>query len=356
MADRQRLADALLAPPDPSFGVARHPAARGAADLIVKALQGAGNVMAAPGQLAQSAPQTPGMWSEEDQFRADAAQAGMVPWAGDMAMNMVGAPVAPRGALGSGTGKGIRAYHGSPHDFDRFDLSKIGTGEGAQAYGHGLYFAEKEATAKSYRDALASSVLPKSLAEGPNEIARYWIGEAKGDTGTALKLFDKFMNESVPKHMRDPRSAAQIEETRSLIQKPPGHMYEVNIRAEPQQFLDWDKPLQAQPQHQSMMQALIAAHPSLRDVTANPYSTGQVLESALTHRITGSHPEASKALREAGLPGIKYLDQGSRGAGEGTSNYVLFNDKIIDILRKYGLAGLTAGGVGAATMQDTGQQ
>ena len=34
--------------------------------------------------------------------------------------------------------KGIRAYHGSPHDFDRFDMSKIGTGEGAQAYGLSL--------------------------------------------------------------------------------------------------------------------------------------------------------------------------------------------------------------------------
>jgi hypothetical protein len=30
----------------------------------------------------------------------------------------------------------ITAYHGSPHSFDQFDLSKIGTGEGAQAYGH----------------------------------------------------------------------------------------------------------------------------------------------------------------------------------------------------------------------------
>ena len=43
---------------------------------------------------------------------------------------------------------GIKAYHGSPHDFDKFDMSKIGTGEGAQAYGHGLYLAENEATAK----------------------------------------------------------------------------------------------------------------------------------------------------------------------------------------------------------------
>jgi len=33
-------------------------------------------------------------------------------------------------------------WHGSPHLFDKFDISKIGTGEGAQAYGHGLYFAE----------------------------------------------------------------------------------------------------------------------------------------------------------------------------------------------------------------------
>src|SRR6188768_1156238 len=58
-------------------------------------------------------------------------------------------------ALGSGPIKPIRAYHGSPHDFDRFDLSKIGTGEGAQAYGHGLYMAENEGTARSYRDALS---------------------------------------------------------------------------------------------------------------------------------------------------------------------------------------------------------
>jgi ADP-Ribosyltransferase in polyvalent proteins len=49
----------------------------------------------------------------------------------------------------------IKAYHGSPHDFERFDLSKIGTGEGAQAYGHGLYFAENPKVAEEYRRALA---------------------------------------------------------------------------------------------------------------------------------------------------------------------------------------------------------
>ena len=51
---------------------------------------------------------------------------------------------------------GITAYHGSPHDFEQFDMSKIGTGEGAQAYGHGLYFAEAEPVAMEYRDKLTT--------------------------------------------------------------------------------------------------------------------------------------------------------------------------------------------------------
>jgi hypothetical protein len=61
------------------------------------------------------------------------------------------------GGFGGAAIGSIKAYHGSPHDFNAFDLSKIGTGEGAQAYGHGLYFAENEGTAKSYRDALSPS-------------------------------------------------------------------------------------------------------------------------------------------------------------------------------------------------------
>jgi len=33
-----------------------------------------------------------------------------------------------------------KAYHGSPHNFERFSTSAIGTGEGAQSFGWGLYF------------------------------------------------------------------------------------------------------------------------------------------------------------------------------------------------------------------------
>jgi hypothetical protein len=65
-------------------------------------------------------------------------------------------------------------------------------------------------------------------------------------------------------------------------------------------------------------------------------------------------PDASQRLKERGIPGIKYLDQGSRGAGDGTRNYVVFDDSLIEILKKYGLAPLALGTLGyGASQQDT---
>jgi hypothetical protein len=47
------------------------------------------------------------------------------------------------------------AWHGSPHDFDTFDLGAIGTGEGNQAHGWGLYFAKKKSVSRNYQKVLA---------------------------------------------------------------------------------------------------------------------------------------------------------------------------------------------------------
>lgn len=59
----------------------------------------------------------------------------------------------------------------------------------------------------------------------------------------------------------------------------------------------------------------------------------------------------SIALSDAGIPGIRYLDQNSRQGGKGTSNYVVLDDKLIDIVKKYGIAGLA---VGAAVQSELG--
>jgi hypothetical protein len=48
---------------------------------------------------------------------------------------------------------------------------------------------------------------------------------------------------------------------------------------------------------------------------------------------------AAQTLNQAGIPGIRYLDAGSRGAGDGSRNIVAFDPSIIEILRKYGIVG-----------------
>src|SRR5690242_14077369 len=69
--------------------------------------------------------------------------------------------VLPDGGAALGKGLGVShsiiapLFHGSPHKFEKFALEKIGTGEGAQAYGHGLYFAENKNVADQYRAALS---------------------------------------------------------------------------------------------------------------------------------------------------------------------------------------------------------
>ena len=47
------------------------------------------------------------------------------------------------------------AWHGSPHDFDEFDLGAIGTGEGNQVHGWGLYFAKDKKVSDLYRRELS---------------------------------------------------------------------------------------------------------------------------------------------------------------------------------------------------------
>lgn len=61
----------------------------------------------------------------------------------------------------------------------------------------------------------------------------------------------------------------------------------------------------------------------------------------------------SRSFLREGVPGIQYLDQGSRSAGQGTRNYVMFDDNLIEIIRKYGIAGLLGSGAGYGMLSPT---
>lgn len=322
-------------------------------------------------------------------------------------------------AKASGAEPSITAYHGSPHDFDRFDMSRIGTGEGAQAYGHGLYFAENEATAKSYRDALiptGDALAGVKAADGkPTGYHNIDVMLAKlyGGDWEAFKRGQSGITKELD------AAIADIDSRGGVSYKPAsGKMYEVRINADPESFLDWDKPLSQQ--GEAVREHLSAMKKRLEDYGAHPIKdTIADLSMAYNKRSTGYEGEFEQSLRQKGIPGIKYLDQGSRtpkilfddqpvvkgakgnwavqsaaesldlhgtpekaiealsgqtrGYGgdaareaiellrsgrvakhqpEGTRNFVIFDAQIVDILKKYGLAGA----IGAGAMSQDNQQ
>ena len=294
---------------------------------------------------------------------------------------------------------GIRGYHASPHDFDRFDMSKVGTGQGAQSYGHGMYIAESPA--------VSSRGGQYDREFTAKRLGKYDLNQAEGRVLTMLGE-----GKSELDILRDmARNGASFDEASAIlesIKKNKSHIYEVNINARPEQFLDWDKPLG---QQSNIVQQAISQHPLAGRLQGNDVVRGQLTAptgEAIVGRA-GRGQEGTQSLREAGIPGIKYLDQGSRGLntspeviaglrasiekkeaahkanpwlvdadknawgarnlealeeekrqlaqalGGPTSNYVVFDDKLIDILKKYGLFGGGLMGLGVAAQQEGAQ-
>ena len=131
-------------------------------------------------------------------------------------------------------------------------------------------------------------------------------------------------------------------------------MYQVGINADPEHFLDWDKPLSQQSPHvQQNLADVLRYHKVPLNNNAGGETTAGQMMGYLQSRF-GNDADPISELSDANIPGIKYLDQGSRGSGgDPTHNYVTFSDDMIDILRKYGLPGLglTAGAGALATQR-----
>lgn len=307
---------------------------------------------------------------------------GMIPDATNLAgLVTLGAGAAPADA--NALNMGIRAYHGSPHSFDQFDMSKIGTGEGAQAYGHGLYFAGNEGVAKGYRDTLA----PRSPPAVNDASARYVISQYGGDVEAALKATEDISANGKPLLART--ASAVLPTLRDWSAngvpepKTPGSMYAVDINADPSQMLDWDKSLSEQPAPvaaalkkqfpQYFAPTVINKYTGLPVEFDKPMTADAISQYAkemefpvavpaenmtvktLIERHDFNPQRIAGQLKAAGISGIQYLGAGSRATGDGTKNYVVFDDKLINILKKYGIAGPIAGGATAAALQQRNQ-
>ena len=328
--------------------------------------------------------------------------AGAVPGIPSLAYLMNrGGNAAPNAMRSPGNNQaGAIGYQGSPHKFDALDPSKIGTGEGAQAYGHGAYVAESRDVAQTYQ--------PRDFDAEEIMMARYKEAESAGDYNR-MEQWESAMMHDTPDDLRkrsmdmdydeDYRQAA-AEVAEELADIPSAsYLYEIDVPDEDiAKMLDWDKPLSEQswfPKESAddivarvkaegrkpteMEKAVVSIkNGTMADKTGNVWYNDLITKSGeqlmrqgdearaavlRMREITGLHnqlnidialeqfpehaeelkgiyakigathtknrkmpPEmASRLLERAGIPGIKYFDQGSRAAGEGTRNMVLFN-------------------------------
>lgn len=252
------------------------------------------------------------------------------------------------------------AFHGGPFDFDKFDLTQIGTGEGAQAFGWGLYFASERGVAEFYREAgVRDRGLERSriaydgktygddidslFLDHVSNIARLADREGVSDA-EATQLYAAQNEERRARAQTALQEATEAAEstaaefaqididaaTRALtavenidpakITRPPaGQTFEVNL-PDDENLLDWDMPLSEQ--HPDVTAKL--AQLEIDDVNerletgsnlnpiepADPDYTGAQLYQAMSSTLNAQ--EASEALASVGILGHKYLDQQSR--------------------------------------------
>ena len=330
------------------------------------------------------------------------------------------------------TEPGIIAFHGSGADFDEFRLEMIGTGEGAQAYGYGLYFTDSEDIAKFYKqevsgdnrplvkldydgDSQAARVLPQELGSDDVDGYRsYDIKDAKTVMEAALYNENSPYNSPMkgsflPNFSKTGASVIAMKDGTQLTflknqdgtrftvtpykEGEGGKMYKVGLTPKPDELLDYDLPLSQQPkavqkQIENLVDDLLAGEPeaySNFDFQALAAIKGDTKSNWMGQKIPpeGYSPTgddilrdlkkffesqnrqnelygrgdrlASELMTQFGIPGIKYRAAGSRAtttADEAAErNYVIFDDKAVKILEKYGIVGpvaITAGVAGAA--------
>ncbi len=267
------------------------------------------------------------------------------------------------------------AYHGSPHLFDRFTTDKIGTGEGAQAYGWGLYFAENPGVAEDYKLRLAGEapitnfriagrdvVRNESYVDYSPRLDRRKVGDFEADAenvwstlvenllineadlraaasnGEIQKhvltelddLIDRYKTEwpegvKAAEHMR--KRVAMKTGVRIEIGDMPGALYEVDIKDEVvAKMLDWELPVADQsPEVRAILESATQGDDAIALAVSANYTGQELYEhisqskdkaSAIAPRVDDDHTERQKAaslhLLDLGIPGIKYSDAGSR--------------------------------------------
>lgn len=263
---------------------------------------------------------------------------------------------------------GMNVWHGGPNGWlpepgfpkGRPRLDKVGTGEGAQAYGHGFYAAEAKDVAKEYRKNLA----PRSGYPNVNGVEMagpgwfdkfksfYGDGHTKAEASGAMWALksgggdiDSAIAAAKSRAVTRPEGEFGgildiLENSRKMDVSVavPGHLKKLDLPDEDiAKYLDWDAPLSEQPESvRKILADNWMAHP---DAHAN--QTGRQIYDSIANDealkmggggvdLSVGRQAASEALRKAGIPGLKYYDGMSRGADGGTRNYVTWDQDVLN--------------------------
>lgn len=274
------------------------------------------------------------------------------------------------------------AWHGTPHDFDSFTTEAIGTGEGAQAYGWGLYFAGRREVADHYRRRLSGDEWVQSVAED----ARDSLSEVEGEGGfsdgyTPLDRIGEEFGHRIEAEVAEGAGRRVTFDDGSTVLVSRDHTYSITFEPRARrgrilqveipddgELLDWDKPLSDQP---APVRELVASLRKEDDIDQAAFEdlaeaigvtpdwdviTGEdfyrVLQIGLERDMVPINgpgvlealerglPDkaASLFLRNESIPGLRYLDGLSRRRGEGSHNYVIFDEARIEVTEKFALA------------------
>ena len=285
----------------------------------------------------------------------------------------------------------ITALHASPHSFRKFDTAFMGKGEGAQAYGWGLYFAENPEVNRSYLNqfaqdkatwkfrevetaaieemqrALVGSFLPKDALpeakEDASDIAWSVLGDLVDAARGSMTVLDVVMElhdeiDTNRKYAETyPQEREKLEQLEGFMLSLLDHLDEIEVRTgmpsnyrvelnvEDSELLGWDYvdetvlALLKDSPVEEVRYALEHAErrADYRGENVSGKDVYQELFDAFWDGEDGTKQEAQKAasvsLLSSDIKGIRYADGLSRWKEkeEQTYNYVIFDDNDIKI-------------------------
>ena len=256
-------------------------------------------------------------------------------------------------------------WHGTPYrgiENEGFSLHAIGTGEGAQAYGWGIYFAGDREISEAYRRKLSPVESVISFPEFDESVTfietnEGWVSEEDGGVlegmeAAAADILEHGDIEEVRQNLAEAleddfdriqvhRSSNEydvddVQEALDLIDRGGikietrnGQLYSADI-PENDVLLDYDSPLSEQPEAVKAALEIAFAEQDKAETFAEMQEEGARGEDFYNALAEDDGPQAaSELLLKHGIPGLRYLDGNSRADGEGNHNFVIWNEDLL---------------------------